>query len=231
MAGSIVQAKTTIANTATTPASVTFSPAATAGNTLVFIYGGDDYVTLANRPSGFTEPTGARQETFLGHYVWYKVATGGETTVSATPNAGATFGVIGLEIAGVGALDVSNGTLSASSGTTMTTPTVTPTAGGRYAVGSIGGSLSSAFNTGMGSWTNSYTEQADVATVLGAGTRDNVGVATLSLTADGVTGTSTGVTWDGGITPQTRTGIILVFQESAGPPPSSWTYGYDVRIG
>jgi hypothetical protein len=67
----------------------------------------------------------------------------------------------------------------------------------------------------MGAWTNSFVEQADVATTLASGTRDNIGVAALSYTADGVTGISTGVTWDGAVSPQSRTGIILVFNEGA----------------
>lgn len=215
MAGVVVQSKTKAQNTTTASGSITFDSPAAAGNTIVVIYGGDDYVTSGNKPSGFTEPTGARQETFLGHYVWYKVAAGGETTVSFTLSGPATHAIIALELSGVGALNTSNGTLSQSAGTTMTTPAVTPTAGARFAVATIGGSLNAAFNTGMGSWTNSYAEQADVATTLGSGTRDNIAVATLSFTADGTSSTSTGVTWDNAVTPQARTGIILVFAETA----------------
>jgi adhesin HecA-like repeat protein len=214
VAGAVVQVKTKAQNTTATPATITFDTAATAGNTIVAIYGGDDYVTSGNKPSGYTEPTGARQETFLGHYVWYKTAAGGETTINATPNAAAFYTMIALELSGVGTLDVSNGTLIQSAATTMTTPTVTPTAGARFAVGTIGGS-STAGSTSMGAWTSSFIEAADVATTLASGTRDNIGAATLSFTADGVTGISTGVTWDAGASPQSRTGIILVFQESA----------------
>lgn len=222
MAGAVVQAKTVAQNTALSPASITLNSAATAGNTLIVIYGGDDYVTLANRPSGFTEPTGARQETFLGHYVWYKVAAGGETTLTATPGSAVPWCMIALELSGVGALDVSNGQLTATGANTYNTPTVTPTAGARFAVASIGGSLNANFNTGMGSWTNSYIEQADIATTLGAGTRDNIAAATLSFTADGVTGTSTTATWDAAISPQSRTGIILVFAESSASTAQPW---------
>ncbi|MFC7276228.1 hypothetical protein ACFQS1_19725 [Paractinoplanes rhizophilus] len=222
MAGVVVQVKSLAQNTATGTASITLDSPATAGNKLVVVYGGDDYVTSGNKPAGFTEPTGGRQETFLGHYVWYKTAAGGETTFSCTPGSSVTWCMIALELSGVGSLDVSNGTLQQSSGTTMTTPAVTPSAGNRFAVASIGGSFNGAFNTGVGSWTNGYTETADVATTLGSGTRDNISVASLSFTADGVSGTSTGITWDNGVTPQSRTGIILVFQEAAPATATPW---------
>jgi hypothetical protein len=227
MAGAVVQFKTLAQNTASGSAAITLDTAATAGNTLVVAYAGDGYVTSGNKPSGFTEPSGARQETFLGHYVWYKTAAGGETTLTATPSSSVTFAMLALELSGVGALDVSGGQLVATGGNTYSTPAVTPTAGPRFAVASIGGSNNAAFNTGVGSWTNGFTEQADVATTLGSGTRDNVSAATLAFTADGVATLDTTATWDAAISPQSRTGIILVFAESA----PSWSYGYSVRIG
>jgi len=215
VAGAVVQAKTKAQNTAATPATITFDNPVAAGNTIVAIYGGDDYVTSGNRPSGYSEPTGGRQETFLGHYVWYKTAAGGETTINATPNAAAFYTMIALELSGVGTLNVSNGTLNATGANTMTTPTVTPTAGARFAVATIGGSLNANFNTGMGNWTGSFNEAADVATSLASGSRDNIGAASLSYSADGVTGISATATWDGALSPQSRTGIILVFNEAA----------------
>lgn len=219
MAGAVVQVKAAVANTATTPASVTLDAPATAGNILVGVYAGDDYVTSGNRPSGFSEPTGGRQETFLGHYVWYKTAAGGETTISATPNAAATHVMLALELSGVSGLDVSNGQLAASSGTTYTTPTITPSAGGRFLVGTIGFSAHSSVTvtSATDTWLNSFVEAVDGFTTPSGATRDVVGVATLSVTADGLTGYDTGAT-AGGVagTPQTRTGIILAFTESAG---------------
>src|SRR3954468_7257498 len=125
MAGAVVQSKTAVANTATSPASITLNTAATAGNTLVVIYGGDEYVPSGNRPSGFSEPTGGRQETFLGHYVWYKVAAGGETTFTATPGSAVPWVMIALELSGVSSLDVSNGQLTATGANTYNTPTGT----------------------------------------------------------------------------------------------------------
>lgn len=228
MAGAVVQAKTAVANTPTTPASITLDSAATAGNTLVVVYGGDGYVTSGNKPSGFTEPTGARQETFLGHYVWYRVAAGGETTITCTPGSAVPWAMCAIEVSGVGALDVSNGQLTASAGSSYTTPAVTPSAGARFGVASIGGSSSTADITDLDTWLSSYTEAADIGTSLGSGTRDRVGLATRSFTADGVSTESSGATYTGPA-PQSRTGIILVFQESTASSP--WTYGYDVRIG
>lgn len=227
MAGAIVQVKQLAQNTAASPASITLDTPATAGNMLVVVYGGDSYVASANRPAGFSEPAGGRQETFLGHYVWYKLAAGGETTFSATSSPTSTWCMIALELSGVAALDVSNGTFLATGANTMDTPTVTPTAGGRFVVATIGASHNANFNPGQGAWTNGFTERADVATSLASGTRDNIAVATLSLTANGVAGVSAGAAWDAEISPQSRTGIILAFQESG----TAWSYGYDVTIG
>lgn len=217
MAGAVVQFKQLAQNTNTTPASITLDTPATAGNTIVVIYGGDDYVASGSKPSGFTEPTGARQETFLGHYAWYKAAAGGETTFSATPGSAVPWCMIALELSGVGALDVSNGQLTASSATNYSTPTLTPSAGNRFAVATIGGSANVAFPGGVGSWTNSFVEVADVATTLASGTRDNISAATLSFVASGGT-IDTNATWDSGFTPQSRTSILLVFAESGAAP-------------
>lgn len=226
MASSVVQVKQAAQNTGLATVTATWDTAATAGNLLVLAVGADDYRTTAGggRPesSGFGLATGAAQETFLGHYVWTKVAAGGETSVQYTIGSASPSCWITAEISGVGSLDVSSGSLNSSGSSTYTTPAVTPTAGARFAIASIGGSLNSAFNTGMGSWTNGYTEQADIATTLGSGTRDNIGLATLSFTANGLASTSTGVTWDGAVSPQSQTGIILVFQESVPVTPTPW---------
>lgn len=202
-------------NTGLATVTVTHS-AATPGTTLILLVGADDYRTTAggSRPesSGYALPTGGAQETFLGHYVWTKVASGGETSVqytigSASPSCWEFYEVSGLD--GVSPIDISNGQLAASSGNTYTTPAVTPTAGDRWLFASMGGSLSSAF-TDMNTWLNSFVELNDTFTTLASGTRDIIGAASLAVTANGSTAYSSGVTY--AQTPQSRTGIIVAFK-------------------
>jgi hypothetical protein len=209
--------------------------AASAGDLLLLTVGSDDYRTTvgSGRPesTGYALVTNGAQQTFLGHYLWYKTAAGGETSVqytigSASPSAWHWERWTGMETTSV--LDISDGTFIQSSSTSMTTPTITPTAGERLIIGTVGFSNSADF-TGVGTWLNSFTEVGEAFTTV-AGTRDLVGAASLAVTANGSTGYSTGATMTGTGTPQSRTGIIAAFKVATGTP-STWTYGHTVRIG
>jgi hypothetical protein len=197
--------------------------AATANNLIVVVVGADDYRTAV--PTGFTESTGCRQETFMGCYLWWKVAAGGETTLasytigSASPSTWIAFEVSGLTTS---PYDISAGQLVASSGTSYTTPAIAPTAGGRYLIGVIGGSLNNTLS-GVDTWLDSFVEWSDSSTANGSGTRDTVGAADRSVTGDGSTTFSTGATYSGSVSVQSRVGIIIAFKESAGGGPSSVT--------
>jgi hypothetical protein len=201
------------------------SGAATANNQIVLVVGADDYA--ASPPSGFTQHTGCAQQTFLGHYLWRKTATGGETSISYTIGSASPSCWIVMECSGLDSAspyDTSNGQFAQSSATNYDTPTITPTSGDRLLVATIGGSLNSAFGTGMGAWTNSFAEQGDVWTTLGSGTRDSIGLAILAVTANGSTGYTTNATWDGGMSPQSRTGVIMALKvagaaSAASSPP------------
>lgn len=219
MPATVVQNLEAAQNTGLATVTVNHS-AATAGNLLILVVGADDYRTTVGggRPesSGYTLPTGGSQQTFLGHYVWYKVATGGETSVqytigSASPSCWEFYEVSGLDAA---PYDTSNGQLAGSSATTYTTPAITPSAGERWLFASIGGSLSSALS-GVDTWINSFVELNDTFTTLGSGTRDVISGAERTVTADGVAAYSTGATYSGAVSPQSRTGIILSFKVAA----------------
>lgn len=213
MAASLVQSKAAAQNTGDATVDATWDTPATAGNLLLIIVGADDYA--ASPPTDFTQSTGCGQETFLGHYVWWKVAAGGETSATYTIGSAAPSCWITAEYSGLTAspYDTSDGTFIQSSSTTMTTPTITPTTGDRLLIASIGGSLSNTMN-GMGTWLNSFTERQDIWTTLGSGTRDNVGMADRSVTGDGSTGFSSGATYAQAC--QSRTGIIIAFKVAAG---------------
>lgn len=196
--------------------------AATANNQVLVVVGGDDYA--ATPPTGFTEHTGCRQETFLGHYAWRKTAAGGETNINYTLGSAAPSCWIIMELSGIDSAspyDISAGQLDQSSATNYDTPLLTPSAGDRFLIATIGGSLNSAFSTGMGAWTNSFVEQGDVFTTLASGTRDSIGVATLAATASGATAYTANATWDGAVSPQARTAIIIALKVAGAAPAAT----------
>lgn len=199
--------------------------AAGAGNLLVLIAATGAY--KSGDPSGYTTPTGGSQQTFLGHYLWYKVAAGGETSVAYTIGSAVPSAYIFLEYNNVtvSPYDVSNGQLAATNDNTYTTPAVTPTAGRRVAIATIAGSRIAPGSTTQSTWLNSYTEVADVFTTNGSGDSENVAAAELILTGDNSTPTSSGSTYSFG--PDARTGIIAVFKGQV----VTWTQGVFARIG
>jgi len=213
MAAALVQSKSAAQNTGLATVSALWDTPAVAGNLLIMSVGSDDYA--ASPPSLWNQSTGCKQETFLGHYFWWKVAAGGETSRSYTigsgsPSCWATAEYSGLELS---PYDISNGTLLGSSGLTMTTPSITPSAGERLVISSIGGTLSTGSLT-LATWLNSFAERQDIGTTLGSGTRDVVGLADLAATYNGSTGVSSGATYSG--TAQSRTGIIISFKVATG---------------
>lgn len=216
MAVTVVQNVEAAQNTGLATVTASHSAAA-AGNTLILLVASDDYRTTAGggRPesSGYALVTGGSQQTFLGHYMWTKVASGGETSVQYTIGSAATscwelYEVSGLDT--VTPVDVSNGQFAQSASLTYTTPSITPTAGDRWILGSIGGSRGSSGMTDLNTWLSSFTELNDTATVLGSGTRDIVGAAALTVTANGSTAYSTGATYNAA--PDARTAIIAAFK-------------------
>lgn len=196
---------------ATETTTVNFS-AQTAGTLLVLVVGADDYKT--GDPSGWTLSTGCSQETYLGHYLWWKIASGSETSVaytigSASPSVHALLAYTNIEGT---PLDVSNGQKTLSADSNYTTPSVTSTSGRRLAVATMGASKGDSAFTGMSTWLSSFTERADVPGTNTSGTRDIIGVA--DLVFDGGSGVSSGATYSQ--TAEAMTGIIAVFKVTAG---------------
>lgn len=215
---SLTNSATGTSAVATTTA--TFGFTATANRLLVLVVGSDDYKT--GDPTGYTLSTGCSQQTYLGHYLWWKIAAGSETSVQYTIGSASKSAWAVLEfdnIATASSLDTSNGQLTATSGGSYTTPAVTPSTGARFAIATIGGSNSSDL-TGLSAWINSYTEVADIGHT-GSGTRDLIGVATKVITGDGSTTTQGGADFDGINDPQARTGIIAVFKVASAAATSA----------
>jgi len=205
VAALLVQSKSAAQNTGLATVTASWDTPATAGNLLVMIVGADDYA--ASPPSGWTESTGCKQQ----------VAAGGETSRTYTIGSASPSCWITAEISGLTAspYDISNGQLVLSDGTTYTTPAITPTAGERYLIASIG-AADGGHSLTLGTWLNSFTERQDIGTTLGGGTRDVVGYADFAVTANGSTAYSSGATYSA--TAQARTGIIIAFKVATGGP-------------
>lgn len=230
MAASLVQTLDAAQNTGLATVTANFS-AATAGNLLVLTVAADDYRTTSGsgRPesTGWSLPTGGAQETFLGHYLWYKSAAGGETSVQYTIGSASPSCWCFAEWSGMDSTpyDTSTGALAQSSGDTYTTPNLTPSSGERLLIATLGASSGGAWTTlDMTTWLNSFTEVADIGTTLGSGTRDIQGMASLAVTANGSTAYSSGATYPN--VAQSRTAIIASFKVAAAggatsPPPLS----------
>lgn len=216
MPATIVQSKTASQNTAIASYTLTFDSPVSAGNEIIIVMASDAYFNAA--PSGYTEPNGARQERYLGHYVWHKTAAGGEVSINAVPQVSCTavwaiFEVSGLS--GAGSMVGSNGQSVVLAGSsTYTTPTLSLSAGERFVIATLGGSFSGAMST-ISNWTNSFTEQVDIRTTLGSGTRDSLGIATRQGTFSAGQSVSTAASWDGGVQPESQTAIILAFNIGA----------------
>ncbi|MEO7904816.1 MAG: fibronectin type III domain-containing protein [Candidatus Saccharimonadales bacterium] len=216
MPATIVQQKTHIQNSATSTVTVILDAPAVAGNELIIVFAGDAYVSSGAIPAGFSEPDGARQERYLGHYVWHKTAVGGEKTITFSPQVAcshvwAIYEINGLSGVGSMVASAGQGVGPGASSSVYSTPNLTLTAGERFILASVGGTTTQTF-TALGSWTNSYTQLAEIKTAVGGGgTNDSMGVATRSLTANSNDVTSTAATWDGGLSPDSRTSIIVAF--------------------
>lgn len=217
-AATLVQSKSVAVNSNTATNTVTWDTPAVAGNVLVIIVNADDYITAPNRPSGYTFSTGCGQETFSGHYLFWKVAAGGETSSSYTLGSAVASVWITAEISGLdpSPYDISNGSFVAAAGLTYTTPALTPTTGDRYIIASIGGA--DATTTTLSGWTNSFIERQDVGATFGS-TKDVAGYADFSVTANGSTAYSTTATYDAG-SMNAETAIIIAFKVAAGGGPT-----------
>jgi hypothetical protein len=135
--GTPTQLATGTSAVATTTCNFGSTPAA---NTLLFlVVGADDYRTTsgAGRPesTGWILPTGGSQQTNLGFYFWYKLASGSESSVqytigSASPSVWAVGAVPGVDT--TTPLDVSTGTFTVGPASfDYTAGPVTPSSGVR----------------------------------------------------------------------------------------------------
>lgn len=208
--------------TATTSSvTATFGFTATSGRLLVLTVSSE--ASISSAPSGWSQPSGSPQVNSIGHYLYYKVASGSETNAAFTISATAATAWVVCEydsIRTTSPVDASSGA-NTGSGTTYTTPTLTPASGRRFVLASVGAVVSGTVGMAMGGWTNSYAEQAE-ADYVGAGFGGNnvsIGVALAALAMDGTgsatTDTTTSFTNDASNVVQARSAIITAFVVNA----------------
>lgn len=192
---------------------VSFS-AQTAGTLLLLQVQSDDYKT--GNPSGWSLATSGQD--FLGHYLFYKFASGSETSVAYTIGSAS---VSSYQLATATNIDSTAGlgvtsSLHTHGGANTGTTAVTPTSGSRWIVfGSLAGMHSGSSSLSpAAAVTNSYTIQSSVT---GSGAPTEVGMLTY-LVLNGGTATSTATSGTGWNTnsPSCSYGLLAAFKVAAG---------------
>jgi hypothetical protein len=197
-------------------ASVTLA-AATTGNLLLAAFASNDGPGGDTPPTGFTivrandGPVTALDDQFR---LYYKISTGGETTITWN-SGGAGFTVLHcMEIVGpfsATPLDVSQITAPANQTNVSTGTTPTSVGGSQFAIAAIGARSS----TSMASWTNSFIERIDSISA-----SVHLGTATKLLSGAGA-GIETTATLNAA---HDSTGCIGVFTAVAATP-TLWAQG------
>lgn len=167
-------------------------------STIVLFVAGN---TLVPTPAGWTLRESQVNE--MGHYLFTR--SGGTNSWSITTNSGMGTWYIS-EIAN-STYDVSASANDMVGSMSYTTPTLTPTAGNRLLLASIGSNHGTDIRT-VDNWTDSFTEVADVCYTVSAD-YPMQGVAMRTVVADGSTGYQTSADYSLGVT--IRTAIITAF--------------------
>ena len=164
--------------------SVTLPAASSSANLLVVTIAGN--MTVAT-PSGWTLRTS--QVNDMGHYMWTRQGDGASSyTFNATGQ-----GVWYIAEVAAGTYLTASGQNNVASASTYTTTSLTPTAGDRTMIASIGSLTPNNTNRTASAWLNSYVEESDF--VQPTADRPMQATASLDVTANGSTAYSTGCTF------------------------------------
>ncbi len=151
-AGALVATTNGITNGGTS-VSASFTSVATANNLLIAVCGAHDAVTITG-PTGFST---AKNETGTpSQGIFYKVATGGEQSLSCTASVSARLGIQIYEYSGM----VTSSPLDAVNTTASTGTSVSPASGSVVTTSAsdlILAAVTTNTGTGISSWTNSLT--------------------------------------------------------------------------
>ncbi len=182
---------------------VALPAASSASNLVVIVVAANITITT---PAGFTLRTS--QVNFMGHYLLD--AAGGGTSYAITCSAGAgTWWAVEVKAGAYSSALSANDTTDAL---TYFTPAITPAAGLKLMLASIGSLTSATVIRTVSGWTNSFVEQVDVCQP----TADYPmqGGAALESTVDGATAYSTTTTFSASSTG--RSAIISAYVTTAG---------------
>lgn len=179
----IQQASGTFTGTTLTP---TLPAASSASNGVVIIICGNTTITT---PTNWN--LRASQVNYMGHYWLDRIGT---PLTSVTITCGAGSGTWwAAEIAGAYFFSVTGANNIAAS-TTYTTPTLTPTAGTREIIASIGSTTPTSTIRTADTWLNGFQEQADICQAIADYPMQAVAVLN-DVYANGTTTYSTGATY------------------------------------
>jgi hypothetical protein len=175
--------------------SATLSTPATAGHLLVACANSDATLTT---PSGFTLAASAINA--QGGYLWYKIASGGEATVTTTPSVSDVVAMAVVEyggVVGVSPLDVTvTNTVSSGGPTTGSPGTTAATAQAvELLVAMVGPhSFAAASPPSSPAWSNSFTDRAGGATAFATASQ-NAALFVADLTTSATGTYTTTATW------------------------------------
>ena len=196
---------------------VTLPAASNVSNRLVLIVGGNTVVTTL---SGWTLRTS--QVNYMGHYLYDK-AGDGASSWGAWSNAAGQLTWVLLEVQG-GAYDTAASANDGASGTAYNTPNLTPAAGTRIVLASIGSENANPQVRTVSGWTISFVELADLCQA--SADYPMQGVAALdNLSANGSTAYSTTATYS--LNSTGRSALIASYATTAGgaaPAPQAPTW-------
>ena len=193
-----------------------------AGNTIVAVCGATTNVTLAMTTSGFS--SAINQSGTPSQAIFYKVATGGETTITCNSGASSTrLGIHAYNYSGMETTSVLDGTPGSNTGTSTTpsTGSTTTTLASTVLVGGI----TTAGDTGFATWTNTFTERNDFQNSGNPGLRGGYGGADRIVSSTGTY--STGAT----ITSFAWRGQIAAFKGTIGALSVDIVNGSGVSVG
>jgi hypothetical protein len=162
--------------------------AVTAGNTIVAVCGATTSSTLSI--TGFT--TAINQAGTPSQGIFYKVSTGGETTITCNSTANTRLGLHLYNYSGMETTSVLDGTPGSNTGTS-TSPSTGSTTTSLASTVLVGG-ITTAGDTTFATWTNSFTERNDFANTGNPGLRGGYGGADRIVSATGTYSTGATIT-------------------------------------
>jgi hypothetical protein len=211
MAFTLVQSAEGTSSLATVTAS--FAVAPTNGNLIILTIASE--TTNAGVASGWTESTGNNVVSYHEHLLWWRIASGGVNSFPVAMNGAFKTSWYLQEISGAAAspYNTSAGQYNQATASSMTTPTIVPSAGPRLLIASLAGVTSDSFTDSslfeVTGWLNSFTNIGSSCEAGLGSNRHFTSLAYRTVTGDAVTTFSTGGDMPGAFASQS--GLIISF--------------------